>query len=252
MSPEASGRPFSESAVATLKAAGEAAVPGWGRATQELLDASEMVIRCEAANRKRLRAVAFGLTDIARGEAALERTSHSQSVAHMKSFRRELKGGYRRLPVKQRSSLDRFARDPKLMSTIASQGLEHFKRCLVDEDLPPDQAGHLPGILEEVFTRLERDGVSGLIENLDRKAEEVIRIRSDRQQDRGRGRVKSNPIPILVAIFKAFLIGLLFSVAIVSIIQACDGVERGLCIERLWVILGVAAVLAFALLQAGC
>lgn len=158
----------------------------WDKSFGEYWNGITEILHCEKADRASKRAKKLKINELANDQELLEEEYHTKSIEHFNKSRKMLKESDEKLDKKKREKFSEFTKDKENFGKFRTELSKTTKIYLSAGDLDPETSVELIQILEEELDILEKEGYDGYVKHLDKKMDELIKLRSDKAKNRGR------------------------------------------------------------------
>lgn len=150
------------------------------------------ILHCERSYKASKRAKKLDNEDIANDQELLEKTYHEKSIKHLKKAKEFFNQGIKKYNQEVSQKMDDLIKDNNKKEEFKTENLKLIKLLLVEYDLEPDEAEGILEIFEEQVKLID-GGFINLTSSFDKNIQELIDIRSNVENNRGRA--LNSPFP---------------------------------------------------------
>ncbi len=170
--------------VEQLKAAGKGL--GWDPFIDEYCKGTTKMVHCEIANRGKHRAKILKMDKQVKEYGKLEESYHEESMVRMKEARKSFKEANRKIDAETKKKYDEAAKKPENMEKLRKVVFEKLNLAISETDMEPEYVPEITRAFEDTFKIAKEKGFSGIVDKIDKDIDELIKLRSDKEKNRGR------------------------------------------------------------------
>lgn len=159
---------------------------GWENVIDEFFNGVEETVNCEIANRGKKKGKMLKIKEKEDYFNKKEKLHHNQSIEYFKLTNELLEEADDRLDPETRKKIDEAIKAPDNLKTLKLKASKHFREELFDIDLDPEEATELLQMFDESFDVIEKEGFGGLVKKTKKQINDLIEVRSDEENERGR------------------------------------------------------------------
>ncbi|MBA7520583.1 hypothetical protein ES705_12679 [subsurface metagenome] len=199
---------------------------GWENVIDEFFNGVEETVKCEIANRGKKKSKMLKIKEKEEYYNKKEKLHHNQSIEYFKLTNKLLEEADDRLDPETRKKIDEAIKAPDNLNTLKLKASKHFREELIDTDIDPEEATELLQMFDESFDVIEKEGFGGLVKKTKKQINDLIEVRSDEKNDRGRIRHS-----ILLA--KALIIAGYLGISLI-VVLICYAFHRCVYLENIF------------------
>lgn len=200
---------------------------GWENVIDEFFNGVEETINCEIANRGKKKANMLKIKEKEDYFNKKEKLHHNQSIEYLKLTNKLLEEADDRLDPETRKKIDEAIKAPDNLNTLKLKASKHFREVLIETDFDPEEATELLQMFDESFDVIEKEGFGGIVKKTKKQINDLIEVRSDEKNDRGR--IRHSPM----LLYKALAIGGLLGISLV-VVLICYAFHNCVYLENLF------------------
>lgn len=186
---------------------------GWENVIDEFFNGVEETVNCEIANRGKKKSKMLKIKEKEEYFNKKEKLHHNQSIAYFKLTNKLLEEADDRLDPETRKKIDDAIKAPDNLKTLKVKASKHIKEELLDVDFDPEETTELLQMFDESFDVIEKEGFGGLVKKIKNQINDLIEVRSDEKNDRGR--IRQSPMLIYKALVIAGFLGIALIVVLI-------------------------------------
>jgi hypothetical protein len=196
-----------------LKAMGKGL--GWDPFIEEYCRGTTKMVHCEIANRGKRRAKILKMDKQAEEYGDLDESYHEESMVHMKQARKLFEEANKKIDAKTKKKYDEIAKKPENLEKIRKEVSERMNLAISETDIKPEDVPEITRAFEDTFKIAKEKGFSGIVNEIDKDLDELIKLRLDKEKNRGREH--RSPVAWWKWFVIVGIIGTLIAIAILAI-----------------------------------
>jgi hypothetical protein len=159
---------------------------GWDESFENYWSGLKEIIQSDKANKAFNRTKKLGYMDLSRDQELLEEKYNDNALVYLRKAKEQFINANKKIKKEDRQNFNQIASNNVEFKKIQNQTIELIESMLCKEDIEPIESEEVIKIFGEKFKIIESDGFDGLVNHMNDQIDELIKIRQDKDKDRGR------------------------------------------------------------------